>query len=255
MKVGRPARSDLDRARTAVWVVAVEVHAKRSRRDLEPLLGPDGRWNGLWSRYDALRVSPTKDRIKRIDRALPGTARYFFSCAWELAAYAELLPSDLREATKGLHPRIAAAFVSDNRSAGGMFWRRPTPWKALLEFALHHLDGDVLCLDAAIILLILLREAHLRQDGVAYISILQAWAQRLTLQFSFSIADALANTLFDLEAAPLRWMIFSHSELQERWLDHVDEYCFAHDNDIRDHNFNMVHFLCWEEHKLNVDDL
>lgn len=255
MKTGRPARSKFDRARTAVWMVAVEVHARRSRRDLEALLGPDGRWNGVWSRYDALRVSPTRDRVERIDRALPGTARFFLSGVWKLAAYPEPRPSELRQFVKELDPRIAAAFVADDRSADGMFWRRPIPWQTVLEFALHHANDEVLCLDAAMVLLILIREAQLSQDGVAYIAILQTWAKRLRLQMSFPIADALSRELFVLETKPLRGVIFADSALQERWLDHVDEYCFAHDNDIRSHNFNMMDLLCWGKHELNLDDL
>lgn len=222
---GRSPRGHLERIRTIIWATSVLISAKRPLRELESVLGSDGRWTGLWSRYARALVSPSRERILRIEKILPGTARYYFSPMWSLVINREFHRSELRAAVGCLDEKFQVAFIAQDESASGIFWRTDSSLPVLLDMATHLVDDPKMGLDAVTMILILIREAELRQDGMSYLMAMKAWAQLAFRRNHHAVLRRVPDWILDEVAEPLRYMRFAQSAVSALWETHVAAYC------------------------------
>lgn len=249
--VGRRPRPGIERIRTFIWAKSVAVAAKRSLNELEPILGNDGRWNGLWSRYARGSVSPSPDRVIRIGRVLPGTARYYFSAIWPLVANREFRRSDLRVAIDYLDKRLQSSFIARDKSADGLFWRTDVSLPALLDMAICLIGDSRLGLDAVTMILILIREAELKQDGASYLLAMKAWAQLEYRREQHMVLRLLPDSILDYVAHPLRHMRFAQADVRKLWDAHVERYCKKKFDDRN--GFELIDCLNSAEPSLDIE--
>lgn len=250
---GRKPRTSIERVRTLIWAENVKVQAKRSFDRLSEVLGDDGRWNGMWSRYARGLVSPTLERIERIEHALPGTARYYFSPTWMLYEHREFRWSELRQAVDWLDPRLATIFVEKNESAGGKFWRVNFSLLTALELVSHLYTDQELALDAITMTMILIRDAELRQDGVAYLLTLMTWAKLTELRSRPPAIRYLPLTFLEAVVEPLRHMWFADPELEEAWNAHVQNFCEKYSSNWE--TFEIIYCLDSESLRKSIEKL
>ena len=243
-------RYGIEYLRRKFWARSVLLAAKRPLKELEEVLGNDGRWNGLWSRYAKSSVSPSKDRIVRIDKILPGTARYYFSPLWTLLVNREFHRSELLTAVQFLDKRFQAAFIAEDESASGLFWRADVSLPVLLDMATHLISDEKMGLDAVTVILILIREAELRQDGASYLLSMKAWAQLEYLRNQHQVLALLPDALLDYVVEPLRYMCFAQAVVRELWDEHVEYYCWKKNDDQED--FELIDCLNWLELTLEI---
>jgi len=85
-KRGRKERSRYERVRIKIWALAVYTKVKERGGAIEEIIGKDGAWESLWSRYYRGLVAPSTDRLNRIEAQLPGTAIYYTSPIWSVAS-------------------------------------------------------------------------------------------------------------------------------------------------------------------------
>lgn len=224
---GRPQRPALEDIRTVVWAQSVCTAAGKPLRELEPLLGRDGRWNGLWSRYARGLVSPSEDRIVRINAKLPGTRRYFDSPLWILIENGDFTRSELLDSALWLGKLFRDMFVSDMRQAKGPFWRnRIDPFATLVE-STRLIGYQPHGLDAMTSLLIVLRESELMQDAWLYLSAMRAWAVAAHGKNQHPVLKRLPERFFAVVAEPLRRLKFQDQPIQAYWRTHLEHYCAA----------------------------
>jgi hypothetical protein len=223
---GRPQRWKWGRQQTRLWSEAVRVTAGlRDFHGLEEVLGADGKWVGLWSRYSRGAVSPMPDRILRIEAVLPGTARYFETPFWFLT---ENRPYTRAEIDK------CAAFCTGPLTAlmelpiADLFGRRrndPEEARQLLVDAVSKIPSRKWGLDAVTAILVAIREAELAQDSKAYLAACQAWAVIENQRSAHPVLRYLSPRILEDVAEPLRTMRFFPEEVDEQWRRHVDQYC------------------------------
>lgn len=224
-KPGRPERPPLEDVRTHVWAQAVCVAAHADPRRLEAILGLDGRWNGLWSRYVRGLVSPAPERVIRINKILPGTRRYFDSPFWILIENGDFTRSELRDCALWLDKLFQDLFIASPRAANSLFWRNAAdPYTALNE-SLRLVGYAPYGLDALTSILLVIRESELLQDAWLYLAGLQAWASAAHLKQQHPILKHLPDRLFGIVAEPLRTMTFPSSETEDYWRDQLTQYC------------------------------
>lgn len=221
---GRPQRPPLEDIRTVVWAQSVCTAAGKPPRELEPLLGRDGHWNGLWSRYVRGLVSPSEDRIIRINDKLPGTRRYFDSPLWILIENGDFTRSELLDSALWLGKLFRDMFVSDTRQAKGPFWRkRIDPFATLIE-STRLIGYQPHGLDALTSLLIVLRESELMQDAWLYLSAMRAWAVAAHCKNQHPVLKRLPERFFAVVAEPLRRLKFQDRSAQACWRTHLEQY-------------------------------
>lgn len=248
---GRRPRGRIEKIRTFIWARSVAVAAKRPLNELEPVLGNDGRWNGLWSRYARSSVSPSPDRVIRIGRILPGTARYYFSAIWSLVANHEFLRSELRTAIGYLDKRLQSSFIAQDKCADGLFWRTDVSLPALLDMAIRLVGDSRLGLDAVTMILILIREAELKQDGASYLLAMKAWAQLEYRREQHEVLRLLPDSIFDYVVHPLRHMRFAQADVHKLWDEHVERYCRKKFDDRN--GFELIDCLNSTEPSLDIE--
>lgn len=244
-KRGRPKRPPIERTRTATWArsvyVAAHAVAKVHPHELEKILGADGRWLGLWSRYDKGLVSPTPERLARIDRKLPGTRRYYDSPLWSLIENRDFTRGELREYALRLGAAFRSAFIDPAHRSGGGFWRKGSNPFDLLEDLSRYIGTENTGLDALTSILIIVREAELCQDAWLYLAALCAWATTETERARHPVLRKLSDEVLDTVVEPLRTIEFADPEVDEAWKRHVKSYCLK--KQAASDNFEIIDAL------------
>lgn len=232
--VGRPRRDVWAREQTRVWATAVSVFLNDAKSPFIAL-GDDARPD-LWSRYRQGLTTPTEDRVSRIEKVVPGTARYFHASAWELASNRDYSPQQLKDSLVFMSPIVREHFqpvIQAPAAAHGKFWRRPWDpapsdkmdaepphWEEnndeRYEFV-HHIGHPDLGIDMLGAYLFLLREAEVQQDARAYLNRLswlpQVRARSKTHRMLSKIGSAFWLHLIE----PASTMNFADPDAQTHW--------------------------------------
>lgn len=224
LRRGRPERDPLEIYRTTFWARAVYSAAKAPRHKLGRALGKDGRWIGLWARYDKGLVSPSRERIRRIDGKLPGTGRYYFCPIWGLLHQRSFTQDDLRTAVNWLNTPVRIAFLAEDEFANGPFWRKPGDKFELLGELIRSLGDRRHGLDALVAILIVLREAELCQDARLYLTAMRAWAQAANRLSEHSVLRHFPVELIESVLNPLGTIRFADTKADAAWEQHVAAY-------------------------------
>lgn len=222
---GRPPRWQFERQRTRLWSESVRYEARTSFRTLEGVLGSDGRWNGLWSRYSRGVVSPTSERVMRIDNKLSGTAKYYFCPFWKLIENRDYTRKELDDCVQWLQPSFRNFFMTNAQSVFGSRWRNHMENSALLPEAVRLVTDIEFGLDAVTAILIAVREAELIQDSRAYLRAIKAWAEIEADRNKHFVLRYLSPYILDSVAEPLRHMRFEPTDIDCLWRQHVENYC------------------------------
>lgn len=207
-----------------LWVRSVEIAAQRPPSRFEEVLGEDGRWDGLWERYARGIVSPSPNRLKKIARVLPGTDRYYLCPIWNLLRTKESTWTDLRNAVIWLGDPFRSAFIRNEHSVNGHFWRSDFSPNSILSEATRLVSDPEHGLDALTSIALIVREAELRQDGWLYLEALKAWANIDNLKEYHPVLANLSPRVLNHLAEPLRYLIFSDRELNNYWELHREHF-------------------------------
>jgi hypothetical protein len=191
---------------------------------LKDILGEDGKWEGLWTRYRRGSVSPSPERLARIGKVLPGSDRYFTSPLWNLLENMDCRSSDLRRAVFWLRPPFREQFILPDKTALGLFWRRPHDRRKTLAQAFELLQHHGYALDALTVILIISREAVLRQDGHIYLEAMAAWARARPKLEDHLILSKIPENVFDNVAEEIRPVWFANDSVDIRWGNHLTYY-------------------------------
>ena len=218
---GHPERDPIEIYRTRLWARAVYLSARAARHKLERTLGKDGRWIGLWARYDKGLVSPSRERIHRIGKKLPGTSRYYFCPVWGLLQHRFFTQDELRTAVDWLGSPFRVAFLAGDDSSNGPFWRKPGDRLELLDELIQLLGDREKGLDALVAILVVLREAELSQDAKLYLFAMRAWAQVENRKIDHPILRYFPTDLIVSVLEPLDTIQFAYSKANEVWAMHV----------------------------------
>lgn len=221
---GRPERDPVEFFRTTFWARSVCVAANASARELEPALGKDGHWLGVWSRYERGLVSPSRKRLIRIDKKLPNTGRYYFCPLWGLLRDFAFTQNDLRDAVMWLKPLFRRAFINDGPSSTGLFWRNKVNPIGTLDAACRLLKDSEYGLDALTTILLILREAEVMQDAWAYLQAIQAWGDVELLKSAHPVLRHFPTVLIESVLEPLLDMRFAEAEIDTLWTRHLETY-------------------------------
>ena len=218
---GRPERLRFARQQTKLWATAVLVHAGcRDFAELESILGTDGRWEGLWSRYSRGLVSPSIDRIRRIDKILPYTARYFNSACWLL------IPNDdpqwelLQDVADELPPTLRRLTSIGDSMRFGRIALGPYDYLNLPAQLIESMKSSGCALDALSVALLAIREAQLCRDEFGFL-----WGCRTLVQLSLAMGDHPIMKEFSTHwinriVEPLRTIRFVSKNADESWRGH-----------------------------------
>lgn len=224
VKRGRPERNPIEIYRTTFWARAVYAAAKAPRHKLGPVLGKDGRWLGVWARYDKGLVSPSRDRLKRIEKRLPGTNRYYFCPLWGLLYQRAFTWDDLYDSVMWLNPPVRVAFIAEDESASGPFWRKATSRFDLLDELIRLLGDRKFTFDALIAILIVVREAELCQDAWLYLFAMRAWSLAPRYMTEHPVLRHFPVDLIESVLTPLRTIRFADTDADSAWSGHVAAY-------------------------------
>jgi transcriptional regulator with XRE-family HTH domain len=247
---GRPPRTWIDRLRTLIWARAVTFAAGRpSARELGDILGEDGKWEGLWTRYRRGSVSPSPARLARIAKVLPGTDRYFTSPLWELIENTECRSADLRSASAWLREPFKERFIIPDKTAKGLFWRKPSSRRQTLALATELLQHHGYAFDALTAILIIIREATLRQDGHIYLEAMAAWSRAQPVLEDHQILSQIPPKVLDRIAEEMRPVWFADDSVDIRWGQHLTYYGFM--GPMQERLYSMAHALMMFE---NIDE-
>lgn len=191
---------------------------------LESVLGIDGRWKDVWSRYCRGTVSPPPDRVRRVERKLPGTAIFFTSEFWTLLQAENLtwavlhrcraaLPETLRRLAPGAEPGVFGGF--DLTQADESTFARQ------IFSSLHTPHGGM---DALAATLYWLRQAQARRDALGTLKGFQMVAAVADMKDGNESLQTLPRVIFEDAIEPLREMRFSPPWIESVWTDHRDRY-------------------------------
>lgn len=232
--VGRPRKEVWAREQTRVWATAVSVSLKVAGLPLSTL-GDDAR-SDLWSRYRQGLTTPIQERVARIEKVVPGTARYFYATAWELASNKEYCPQQLKESLIFMSASVREHFqpiIQLPAAAQGKFWRRhwdhqPSGNKDYevphwedddderYEFV-RHIDHPVLGIDMLGAYLFLLREAEVQQNARAYLNRL-SWLPEVRLRSNnHPLLSSIGSAFWLHLIEPVATMNFADPEAQTHW--------------------------------------
>lgn len=229
---GRPTRWKFEKSRTILWSRGVKFISQTPFKKLETVLGPDGRWNGLWSRYQRGSVSPTPERIRRIDAILPGTARYYFCPLWKLLENRTYTREELDECVWSLDPVFQKLFIAFEEPVFGKRWRNHSEESPLFT-EINRLISDVrLGIDALSSLMILVREAEYLQNSEVYLRALKAFSACEEKFYDHPFLRCLNVQILDYLAEPLRHIHFSPKSLDADWKSHISSYCRIRNTNI-----------------------
>lgn len=213
-RVGRPQKSILARRQTCLWAESVRVRTGAgSFRDLEAVLGDEGKWEGMWSRYERGLVVPSGKRMGRIEMMVPGTARYFYAGFWQLLENRSYSWEDLDQAIDSLPPwlfpelRRTAKFGRLNATGKEKYLMAATEMVADAANGIHGLA----------VILILIREAELAQDERQYLTALKAWAEASEKKRWHPILYSLSYSTFQAVVKPLWGITFADSKINAAW--------------------------------------
>ncbi|UMR31986.1 hypothetical protein MJ904_07360 [Massilia sp. MB5] len=220
---GRPERHRFGRQQTKLWAHAVLVHAGyQDFKELELLLGVDGKWDGVWSRYSRGLKSPTVDRVMRIDKQLPGTASYFNSTFWSLLANNDIRWEVLQCATEELPaPLRKLSTITDSRKFGRCSLN--TDDYLRLQYVLitslmspSYADGFV----ALIAALIAVREAELCRNELDYLRGCQVLARFAKRMYLHPVMRTFSRHWIEEVLEPLRTIQFVTRGVDDCWSMH-----------------------------------
>ncbi|HEY8023085.1 MAG TPA: hypothetical protein VIF60_00875 [Burkholderiaceae bacterium] len=173
--VGRPKKSLQDRIRTFAWARQILSRTDLIPTELSGILGDDGKW-WLWRRYvSGVTVVPF-DRVERIDRILPGTARYFTSPIWSLLDPRDFAKRELNEFIKWLPPDYLEFFKVDGDVKFGDRWQHLRSIELLSKI---YKEACMVRteLDAATALFIMIRESELIEDSESFYFLVELLAE------------------------------------------------------------------------------
>lgn len=226
-KRGRPQRSPLEAQRIKLWVKGVCVAAGRAPNELSDVLGEDGVWNGMWSRYSRGIVAPMQQRLERIDTAFPGSARYYSSPLWMLVVEREFSWSELRVMAEWLRKLFRDAILGDARKScvHGKFWAIPSNSYEILMKAGMLIEDQKFGLDALTVILFILRQAELQQDGELYLHAMKTLATAEMRKEAHPVLSALPQRFFAKLIEPLRNIRFADPRVDNFWILSFEEYC------------------------------
>ncbi|MQA38511.1 hypothetical protein [Rugamonas aquatica] len=222
---GRPVRMRFSRLRTRLWAEAVRrAVGCRCFQDLELVLGIDGRWEGIWSRYSRGLASPSERHIRRIEKKYPGTAKHFLARFWDLLQEREYTWEELDACFWSLPDELQAlAPGGRNDSFGHVRQSNEDLQKFIVEIhiALESPDNYMHALTA---LLYALRQAYMKRDGVMVL-----WYYLVIAEVSSSLSqhlvlEPLSVWLMLHIVEPMRYMRFGDPEIDEIWFLHRTDY-------------------------------
>jgi hypothetical protein len=224
---GRPERSPIELHRTKLWAQSVCAYAGRRPDDLTAVLGNDGLWEGMWSRYIRGTVTPSPERRKRIDKTFRGTERYYSSPLWLFAEDREYSWSEIRNAASWLKPLFRQAFIDESKSANttGKFWKTEIDRFDAIRRASMLIRDQNFGMDALTAITIFIREAELLQDGEQYLYALMAFAKAEQDIREHFILNSIPTRFFEYVLKPLRGIQFSESELEKSWSRQLTNFC------------------------------
>ena len=170
-------------------------------------------------------VSPTPDRVMRIERLLPGTAKYYFSPLWYLVENRFYSSQELERCATVLCPTVRNMGTTSKNGVFGREWRNEIDDKIFLGKAANLISDQDIGMDAVTAILIALREAELIQDSAAYLRACKAWAVMSERRKRHPILHYLSPLLLDAVVEPLRKISFFPDEINDLWRQHVENYC------------------------------
>ncbi len=232
--VGRPKREIWAREQTRVWATAVAASLNDAKLPFAAL-GDDAR-SDLWSRYRQGLITPTEERVSRIEIVAPGTARYFHASAWALASNRDYSPQQLKDSLAFMSSTVREHFqpvIQAPAAAQGKFWRLPwdsapsdpmyegpAEWEEddddRYEFV-HHIDHPHLGIDMLGAYLFLLREAEVQQDARAYISRLSWLPQVRAHSKAHRMLSKIGSAFWLHLIEPASTMNFADPDAQTHW--------------------------------------
>lgn len=193
---GRPPTDRMEMHRIKLWATSVCFAARRPPNQLEGILGNDGVWEGLWSRYARGLVRPTKERAQRIDAILPGTLR-ILSCP--LFSLLENRPYSWREwdraaawPKKLFRDALVPGYVRGVR----LRLRQDYFYEEVIDCALRATQEPNLGVDGLVTLLLMMRECELQQDEPGYFLLCSAWCYAEIRRRSNPILSVLLLRIF-----------------------------------------------------------
>lgn len=240
---GRRPRWLTERLRTVLWSESVRHASGLEYAELATILGDDGRVNGLWSRYKNGHGSPHADRVWRIDKILPGTARYFFCPIWALVENREYTRHELDNAIRWLMPQFRNQFAPIDSQEFGRRWL-PIPdymeHKRGIVYSVNQLEFG---LDALTALVIELREAEFLEHELHYLWSASALAFAAKYMSFHPVLDYLDEAVFQIMVEPMRTIKFASTDIRELWEDRLSKFMIRKASDL-DH-INLLDCLRW----------
>ncbi|WP_144424117.1 hypothetical protein [Herbaspirillum hiltneri] len=215
MTTGRPLRNRFEKTRTKFWTAVVYKEIAERGLGIDEVLGTDGKWNNIWSRYHRGLVAPSKARLMRIDKALPGTKSYYSAPLWSLWTRDQWSWANLLRSRYDLPPIFQQAFDLEDelREADRIrLKKKPGPTSVNDIWYSNFFAGNLLTKSFAMIqdrrigigalsaILMMLYESKLRGDVVAYFCLSAAWAQAERERHKHPFLHLLPLTVFN---APL----------------------------------------------------
>lgn len=241
--MGRPKKTLLARRQVRLWAVAVRVRAGvRSCRDLEKRLGDDGKWTGMWSRYQRGLVVPSGKRMGRIEMMVPGTIRYYEAGFWELLENRSYRWEDLDKAIATLPPWM---FPELNRTTKFGKINKRNGIVITLRLAIRSIQNYSRGIYGLLVILVLMREAELTQDAEQYLMSLKAWAIACNNRVKHPVLRYLPREEFENVAKPIQYMEFSDPILNFHWIKYKNGYISSKYGGCmpRPSDFNCLDFI------------
>jgi len=221
-KVGRPPKGIFARAQIAIWAIAVYRRAgAKNFGELQDLLGDDGKWEGMWSRYWRGLTAPSGKRIGRIEEKVPGSARYFQAGFWDLLEDRPYLWQDFFDAIATLPPEL---FPHLRRESTFGRLTNSSESEALLKRAVDLVSDASDGIYGLTVILVLLREAELVRDESLYLRALKAWANASEESHTHPILVQFAESLFVLVAQPVERIVFADQAKNDCWQQYLAAY-------------------------------
>ncbi len=242
---GRRPRWLAERLRTILWSQSVRHASGLDYDEFETILGDDGRVNGLWSRYKNGHASPMRDRVLRIDKILPGTARYFFCPIWTLIESRRYSRDELDDAIRWLTPQYRDRFGPIDDQAFGRRWLPKADYEQKKREAVDSVIQLELGLDALTSLVIELREAEFLEHELNYLNSAVALAYAARYMSLHPILCYLDDTAIALIVEPMRNIKFANEEYQKVWEDRLSYFMTRKASDLN--QISILECLLWRE--------
>ena len=222
---GRPERLRFSRQQTKLWAIAVLVNAGCSDfTELEAKLGTDGRWDGLWSRYSRGLVSPSIDRIRRIDKIVPHTERYFNSACWLLVANDDPQWKLLYDVAEELPPSLRRLTTIVDSSRFGRVVLQPDEYDCLKSELIASMTSSPCALDALAVALLAVREAQLCRDEFGFLLGCQTLVGISRAMDAHPIMKVFSIHWIEKIIEPLRTIRFVSQDAHESWRLHCQNF-------------------------------